>query len=307
MYDSVTLFAPVHDPARLVSSLEDVQERYIQRTGEMILTGRSRNLYIKTSGSGVTVNGSLSRYWLGSNVLAPTFSDCREALRQLEEELGSSMATMSVYRLDIAATLNMKHPCPRYLRMFGSLPRFKRFERDKGLLYKTKRRELDFYDKRAEARSRKEALPKCFNGRNALRYELRYRQFLKEQFGGKVTAERLVDVDFFRDVVQRWVSSYHAVDKHPGTLAVSLDMTSPKSFGTSLERFAIDQLGGEAAILEDLSICRDAGEVSRVNYSRIRAKIARLCRNSALEHREEPIRELDTAVLREAERLQECA
>lgn len=307
MYDSVTLFAPVHDPARLVSSLEDVQERFIQRTGETILTGRSRNLYIKTSGSGVTVNGSLSRYWLGSNVLAPTFSDCREALRQLEEELGSSMTNMSVYRLDIAATLNMKHPCPRYLRLFGTLPRFKRFERDKGLLYKTTRRELDFYDKRAEARSRKEALPTCFNGRNALRYELRYRKNLKEQFGGKVTAERLADIDFFRNVVQRWVSSYYAIDKQLGTLAVSLDMTSPKSFGTSLECFAIEQLGGEAAILEELSICRDTGKVSRVNYARIRAKIARLCKGSGLAHREGPIWELDTAVFQEAARLQECA
>ena len=303
MYDTLTLFAPVDDPARVVSGLEDVQERHIHNTGEVILTGRYRNLIIKTSGSGVIVNGSLSRFRFGSNLIAPSFSNCREALGELEEGLGSSLEAMQVYRLDIAATLNVKHPCPRYLRMFGNLPRFKRFQRDAGLLYKTKRRELDFYDKRAEARSRKEALPTCFRGRNALRYELRYRQQLTEQFGGKVTAERLVEPGFFRTMIQRWESSYHAIHKQAGTIALDLDTTNPRSFGASLERFAIEQLGGEAVILEELRLRRDMGEIDRLNYSRLQGRIARLCRCPKSPRGNDPISELDTAIAQEAERL----
>lgn len=272
-------------------------------TGEVILIGRYRNLHIKTSGSGVTVNGSLSRYWFESNALTPGFGDCREALDELAEGLGSSMSAMQVYRLDIAATLKVRHPCPRYLWMFGNMPRFSRFQRAGGLLYKTKRRELDFYDKRAEARSRKEPLPACFDGWQTLRYELRYKQQLMEQFGGKVTADRLIEAGFFRTLVQRWESSYQRIHKQVGTLALNLDTSNPKSFGTSLEHFGIEHLGGEAAVLKELQLRRDMGEIHRLNYSRMRARVTRLCRNSNNQQRNDPISELDTVIAQEAERL----
>jgi hypothetical protein len=301
VYDSLTLFVPVDDPARLVSNLENVEERHIQRTGEVIMTGRCGGLYVKTSGSGITVNGSLSRYWLGSNFMAPTFNDCREALHRLEEELGSSLAAMPVYRIDVSATLNLKHPCLRYLKMFGNLPRYKRLERNGGLLYKTKRRELDFYDKKAEARRRKEAGPPCFNGRNALRYELRYRNQLKEQLGEKVTAQRLIEPDFYREIVRRWEQAYHAVHKQARTVIAQMDTASPKRFGASLERLAVEHLGGEVAVLEELRIRRDAGEIDRLIYSRLQTRVARLCRTDA-GGTEELIEELDTAICLEVER-----
>ncbi len=303
MYDSLTLFAPVADPARTVSALADVEERHVHRTGEVILTGRCRGLYVKTSGSGITISGSLSRYWHGTNVMAPALHECREALLRLEEELGASLDTMQVYRLDVATTLSMKHPLPRYLRMFGSLPRFKRLERNGGLLYRTQRRELDFYDKWAEAKSRKEALPNCFNGRHALRYELRYRRQLKEQFGERVTAARLIAPNFFREIVRRWEGSYHAVHKQAGALALHLDTASPKSFAASLERIAIEKLGGEVAVLEELQLRRECGEIDRLTYSRLRARVIRECGSSTTGDRDNPIHELDSALALETARL----
>lgn len=275
----------------------------MRSTGAVTLRGNYRGLFIKTSGSGVTVSGSLSKYWSGSNVIAPTFYECREALQGLEEKLGSSLGAMRVYRIDIAATLNMKHPYQCYLGRFGQLSRFRRFDQNGGLLYKTQRRELIFYDKQAEVRIRKATLPKCFNGRYALRYELRYRQQLREQFGGTVTAERLIDPGFFRDVVRRWETCYDAIQKQTGTLAMGLETSNVKSFAQSLERAGIERLGGEVALLEELRLRRIAGEVDRLNYSRIRAKIIRLCRQPEPVQCGDYIRELDAAILEESGRL----
>ena len=298
MIDTVTLWLETRD-ALGVKFLGDAREQVSLETGEVRVFGSYKNLRVHCNSSGISLKGSLSKYELGDNLQRLTRGKVQMAIERLCDETLLNWKRAKVYRLDVGTCLVVKQPCSTYLRGLGELPRFQRCEQgDNSLLYVTSTKALSFYDKVREVRRKQERLPSVFEGLNVLRYEIQFRNRLKDVFRvPEIFAETLYNETFYIQALTMWKDAYFAIKKQ-GKVKFNPEMLktlSVKKLESSLAAIALRELG-EREVLAMIQAARKDGLLTKIQAARLRAKVRELATLPAIIEPSEAMLELDAKV-----------
>jgi hypothetical protein len=298
MIDTVTMWLETKDALK-VKFLDNAREQVSLETGEVSVFGNHKNFRVHCNASGISLKGSLSKYELGDNLQRLTRGKVQMAIERLCDETSLNWKRAKVYRLDVGTCLVVKQPCSTYLRGLGELPRYQRCEQgDNSLLYVTSTKALSFYDKIKEVRRKQERLPSVFEGLNLLRYEIQFRNRLKDVFKvPEIFAESLYNETFYIQALTMWKDAYFAIQKQ-GKLRFNPEMLKTlnvKKLESSLAAIALRELG-EREVLAMIQAARKGGLLTKIQAARLRAKVRELATLPAIIEPSEVMLELDAKV-----------
>jgi len=302
MYDTIHLWLSKEQAgnknllATLPYSLNNLT-KHDKENGQLYFTGSFKNYKAVLSDTGISLRGSLAKYFLPDNFHTLTRSDSKRAIEQMADELHLPIMDAKVTRIDFAQNFLMRHTPEAYYSYLGESQYYKRKPNEKSLYYTNGLRTKLFYYKVAEGKASKMKLPDVWNGQNVLRYELRYTARLSKEFNlPEVTASTLHDEKFYMALVDRWIKEYEQINKlHQ--INLNLDkMSSPKDFRKALELFAVNVIGQDKIIqmVEDMRLKNTFDKPEY--YSRLKKDIKELCKTPDITTSSEMVAELDKKI-----------
>src|SRR5271157_4804561 len=152
MIDTLTLWLDTKEAEKAVSRLTGQMETINRHTGETTLKGQLGSLRVKITGQGISVNGSLPRFFYGNNAMSLKRDTTKQAIEKMSDELHLPMNQAKVSRLDIAENIMIEKPVIAYLPQFVSAPYLNKdsYCNGEGVLFKNRQKALAFYDKPKE-------------------------------------------------------------------------------------------------------------------------------------------------------------
>lgn len=302
MIDTVTLFLETYDTAKAEAVLSKQSQTVNQETGEVTVYGNLESLRVKITGQGVSVNGSLPRYFHGSNALDLTRIDTGRAIEKISDGLHLPMEQAKVYRLDAAQNLKMRKPVIEYLPQLINAPYLKRSEYGDGntVYFSNGKRALVFYDKISSVTAKHEAMPDNFTGANILRYENRLLRAVAQQFRRKeVLAGDLSQEAFFNRIIDKWRADYFTINK--ARRPSDINLHSAKKLETSLARHGLKECGGHNSLMSMIKAEQKKGRIVKMQAQRMREKVKALAIAPCNEEKTDDIAELDEKINQAAE------
>ncbi len=122
-------------------------------------------------------------------------------------------------------------------------------------------------------------IPEVFQGRNVLRYELRFTSRLKQQFGSEIKALDLYNENFYIEIVNRWQKAYFEIRKLNRFKMDSIKIENVKGLLNQLALIGLETVGGEQAVIEMLENERESGTLDRFQFKRFKDKVTALTSN----------------------------
>lgn len=301
MYDTINLSLPIDrvgnfDYLKTIEHISNITE-HLKEDGQVYVSGNLKNLRVSLSGQGIYLKGSLAKYFLPDNLHTLTRSDSKRAIEQLSDELHLPMNESIVKRIDFSENFLMNHNPEFYYKYLGDCNHYNRLTQERSLYYSNNLRTKLFYNKIAEAKHSRLAIPEVWGNQNVLRYELRFLGRLPKQFNiSEVKAELLSDERFYMNLFDRWHSEYQSIDKI-NTINFNLNnMNSPKDFMKKLQLYAISNIGQDR-IMAEIEHLRASKKFDKPEYySRLKKDIKQICSLPNLTESSELIDELDKKI-----------
>ena len=300
MFDTINLWLPIDDAGihnfdKSIKSLNQINE-CINDDGQVSIHGNLNNYKVKLSGKGVSLKGSLAKYYLPDNFHTLTRSDTARAIEKLSDEINLPIHLAKVCRIDFAQNLIMNYEPQAYYSFLGECQYYKRQKWENSLYYKNENRTKLFYNKIKEGKSKGLKLPDVWNGQNVLRYEMRFTKRIKKQFNQlEINASNLSDEKFYMKIFDKWMDEYTAINKINNLKFDLSKMKSPKDYLNNLllRQILID---GQDKIMQEIEDLRHLKIFEKPEYySRLKKQIKQLCK-SQLTASSELIFELDKKI-----------
>ena len=319
VYDTINLYLETSgiQIADLLIKLDWYNEPKVGiRSGNLTVVGGIENqstenrnigkMYIRFSDTypqKLSVSGSLAKFHYGDNLQKLTRSETRKAIEKLSERLSVNLKPAKVQRLDLGANLFMNRPCSEYQSLLNEVPRMLRStvsSKSNSVYFTNSQRTIILYDKIADCRRLKEEIPELFNGRNVLRYELRFMKNIPVQFKGQtITAETLYSEPFYIEILNRWRESYFSISRNEGfKMKEDIDIHKPQDLLKHFAAIGIQQLG-TGKVLDMLDNSRQSGKLTKMQVHRLKAKVKEITSTPELVEPNDCIKELDKKVNRE--------
>lgn len=219
------------------------------RTSQGIV-GTLDSMKVQLTQEHVTVRGSLPKFLRGNNIEPMTVSDTAEAIQRLEGRLGFAIQDGRLRQLEIGTAIPVDCPSPWYTSTWGPLSRFERVTFGNGgtVLYRTRPRSIQGYDKEAESSRKLHQVPEAYRDLHLIRLEYKLICDIAETFGRPLFIRDLLDADVVHELMNDWLHFYFAIKKYPKTfVAVN---GKKRDLYNSLVAFGVDCLGG----LENLTL-----------------------------------------------------
>ncbi|MFY9151773.1 MAG: phage/plasmid replication protein [Prolixibacteraceae bacterium] len=225
--------------------------------------GNLRNLKVRITKSKIKIEGSIHVFCKGNNLESMSFHEFKESLNLLEQMLQLPIENARVSRIDFSGNILLKHPVEAYFTYFGQKSRFRKQVMDNGIMYLSEELGLIFYDKIKELKHKRESIPEYFQGKNVLRFEMRFMRKLGKSFQvPELTVGNLIEPSFFNQLCQRWRQEFKSV---------TMEMISPIGLNPTgskpklLEQLAIRQLHqiGFDNFLNEISAWQTIGEITK--------------------------------------------
>lgn len=224
MFDKVSLFQDGYiirqENPNIIRLFENI-ETTTKQTGDIVICGNIGTMKLIYSSGGLLIRGSLSKYLYGNNIYQLNRDTTGEALEKLSDELHIKINNTRVTGIEFGNTFSMRYTPRTYFSRLGNLARYIRNPfTDDSLYYQTKgkrkNKTLCFYDKAKEMEYKKVDIPKEFENQNLLKYELRLkgnRNISRQMRIEIVTAQTLTDLNFYKRLVEMYISSYKQIRK----------------------------------------------------------------------------------------------
>lgn len=301
MYDTIYLWLPIDragtiDTSKTLQNLSGITE-HIKDDGQVYVSGFLNNYKVNISGQGVSLKGSLAKYFLPDNFHTLTRSDSARAFEMMADELYLPMQKANVSRIDFAQNFLMDFEPEAYYNFLGECQYYERQPQSKSLYYSNGLRQKVFYNKIAEGKANGLILPDVWKGQNVLRYEMRFKSRLPKQFNEpEITASTLSDEKFYMAIFDRWLAEYEAINKlHSINFNLS-DMNSPKDFWKQLNLMAVNMIGQDK-IMQEIENLRHQNAFDKPEYySRLKKEIRELCKTPELTTSSVLVTELDKKI-----------
>ncbi|MDE6138405.1 MAG: hypothetical protein K2F57_02930, partial [Candidatus Gastranaerophilales bacterium] len=293
MYDNIRFWIDRMDIGEEVYKslpyhLTNAKDSVDRETGETKTTGHLANLRVMVNESGMSVQGSLSRfyYWeedngKRGNLYPLDRHGTQKAIEMLSQKFGGvPMQKAKVRALEFGDWMPVSFPVAEYLKCCGGYPRLVRSQFNSETLYykhrgKNQPKILCLYDKKADARAKGYELPQGFEDCNLLKYELRLKGSIGKQLKcEEVTGETLYDRGFYKRISQTYLQEFLKIKKLPQPNSRITE--SIKSVGNAVDALfsrLIRQSGIEVIDLYIEELKSQQTYTDRANYSRVRNKL----------------------------------
>lgn len=300
MYDTINMRLPLSSVSRqnftkTMQHLTNISEHH--SNGLYSVTGYLRNYKVNLTESGLSLKGSLAKYYLLDNFHTLTRADSKRAVEMLSDELHLPIRAADVKRIDFAQNFLMRYKPDAYYPFLGECQYYVRQPISSSLYYSNSVRQKVFYNKIAEGKAKGQRLPEIWSGANVLRFENRSKQRLPELFNRpEIKASTLSDESFYIDVFDRWYNEYEAINK---LNTLNLDMSnlkSPKDFMKQLSLMAVNMIGQDRLMQEIENLRHQKAFTHPEYYSQVKRQIKELCNAPKLTASSELISELDQKV-----------
>ncbi len=298
MYDTVKLWLATNETDKIPDLLKEPKKE-IMHTGEYRHYGNLENLRIGVYQDSLKAEGSLNKFIHGNNLVRLTRKDTEQAIEKLSDSLRLPFHQAKVYRFDLADNFILKRPVSEYLSLLGETRYFIRSTYKKqGLNYSNCRRSMIFYDKIKELKNKRQAenITEDFQGRNVLRYELRYTKRLKSQFQNEIKAYHLFDENFYIRVINQWAKEYFRINKQKKLKMDTIKMQGVKDLNDQMFLYALESMGGEQVLFEIFESERASGNLDRFKHKRFKDRIKRIVNNPKYFEPNDSILELDQKI-----------
>ncbi len=258
--------------------LDSVAE-HLHEDGQLTITGRLGGLRVSLSRYQMKVGeGSLCKWYLGDNYQTMSRGDVAGAIESLSDALHVPMEKADVCRMDIGQSFVMKCPTSAYLDHLGFLNYSTRLEQPNSLYYQQKDRQLCFYDKNKEQKSRHEAVPELYEGKNVLRYEQRYTSRLSKRLNvPRMTGELLPEPTFYRSLLERWRGDYERIQKINDITLNFRAMRTKRELHKMGVLSLVEKQGGQVAMLEQINEAVKRGDLTRKQAYDLRQEVNAAC------------------------------
>ena len=243
-------------------------------------------------------DGSLCKWYLGSNFQTMGRKDTQRAFEKLSDTLHLPMEKATITRLDLAQNFIVRHPTEVYFSHLGLLTHATRLIEPNGIYYSQNGGRLAFYDKNREQKSKREQIPELYSGKNVLRYEQRYSQRIARQLNVmQVTGAMLYDEAFYIELLNRWKAKYKSIQKINDISLNFAAMKTKKDIYTMGVLSLIEQVGGQICMIEQIAEAQKQGKLTRKQAYDIRQGVNEaMSLKDGLTMRNEAIAELDKKV-----------
>lgn len=276
--------------------LTNVSNNGNNQFGEYV-TGYLDNLKVSISENRVKISdSSLCKYLLGDNFKTLTRGDTKRAIDKISDNLHLPFHLSNITRIDLANNLILQFPEEIYYPYLGEAQYYKRLPQPNGLYYNNQLRQLVFYGKEYEQRVKRQPIPELYKNKNVLRYEIRFKKQLRQQFKKpEITAGLLTDQAFYNDLVSRWKNEYLAIQKINSKLINMKPTGSKKELAENLALFTILELG-QPQVLSKVKEWQISGDISKKQAYDLRTFIKELTKAPINEKGNDLINELNKKV-----------
>lgn len=245
-----------------------------------VIGGHLGSLYVSVSRGGVKVKDSSFCKWiLGDNFKTLTRGDIKRGIEKLSDSLHLPMGKARVTRLDIGQNIVLRNPIEVYLRHLGLLKWTKRLPQPNGLYYTGACFQLAFYDKVKEQRRAGCKIPELYEGKNVLRYEIRFEHKLPKVLNvPEVTGAILYDEEFYISLVQRWRATYADIKKiNDIDLNFGIMTTKRDLYKVGLLTL-VEQRGGQVEFIDQINEAAKRGELTKKQAHDLRDAVNNACK-----------------------------
>jgi hypothetical protein len=276
--------------------LTSVSSHGVNQFGEYI-TGYLDSLKVSISESSVKIkDSSLCKYYLGDNFKTLSRGDTKRAIDQISDSLHLPFQSANITRIDFAKNLIMQFDEKVYYPYLGEAQYYSRLPQNNGLYYNNQLRQLVFYGKEYEQRLKKQLIPELYKNQNVLRYEMRFRKQLRQQFNRpEIIASLLYDEVFYSSLVTRWKDEYLGIQKINSKLINMKPTGSKKELAENLALYTILEIG-QPQILSKLKEWQETNQISKKQAYDLRTFIKELSKTPIDEKGNDLINELNQKV-----------
>lgn len=301
MYDTINLWLPMDkigsfDFSTTLQSLTGITE-HTKDDGQIYVSGYLNNYKVSISAQGVSLKGSLAKYYLPDNFHTLTRSDSARAFEMMADELHLPIQKAKVNRIDFSQNFIMDFEPQAYYNFLGESQYYERQPQSKSLYYTNTLRQKLFYNKIAEGKSKGLKLPDVWKGQNVLRYEMRFTSRLPKQFNqSEIAASKLSDEKFYVALFDKWLAEYEAINKlHTINFNLS-DMNSPKDFWKQMNLMTINMIGQDKIMMEIENLRHQKAFDKPEYYSRLKKEVKELCKTPEMTSASDLVAELDKKI-----------
>jgi hypothetical protein len=246
MFDNVNFYidnGSVENTFSILPYLTDITEKSNARMGYSV-SGKLKNYTVNVYENGISLKGSLSKYYLSNNIQTLTRQATARAIEQMSDELHLDLNDAKVTRLDVSTVIPTKQPPQNYYKHLGVKPYYQRLQATADTLYyNTLKQQLIFYDKTKEAAAKGVELPATLSNTNLLRYELRFMKSLSTKLKTDVKGKTLSDEIFYFNLIERWQKEFESIKKITKINVMIENVKTPKEAQTALFSALLQQSG----------------------------------------------------------------
>lgn len=265
----------------------------------VVVTGDVGNLRVTLNHFQVKVrDGSLCKWYLGSNFKTMGRKDTQMAIERLSDTLHLPIGKAIITRIDVAQNLITRYPPDVYYNHLGLLKYATRLQEPNGIYYSQTGGRLAFYDKCKEQRKKGEDVPELYEGKNVLRYEQRYSKRIAQQMKvPEVTGSMLYDEAFYIGMLNRWRDTYRDIQKvNDVNLNFGVMKTKQQLYRMGVLSL-IKQAGGQLEFITQINEAQKRGELTKKQAFDLRTIVKDVCKiREGLTAPNEAIQELDKKV-----------
>lgn len=268
------------------------------KAGNITISGHvGNNFRVNVSGNGISLKGSLCKFYYGNNFQTLTRSETEKAIENLSDQIHLPIGEAKVSRIDFAENLKVNYTPQIYYSYLGDCQYYDRLSQPQSISYHNRIRSKIFYDKIAESQKKCFTTPFALKKENMLRYELRFTGRLPKQFNRPIiTASLLHNEKFYTGLIKRWEKEYERINKFNIVNLNLLNMSSPKDFFKQMAALKISELG-QANAMQIVEELRARKAFSKPEYySRLKKEIKSLRVNKGFTDRSDLVIELDQKV-----------
>lgn len=306
MYDTVNFWLNRSEAGNLTAStlcLANAKETCNRETGEVWTAGNLENLKVTVSMAGVSIKGSLAKFYLPDNSFTLNRQQVKQAINKLSDILNMDFAAAKITRLDISTNFLMQNEAQRYYNVLGLCTHFNRVQATNNTLYyhckgKEQKRSMIFYNKAREVEERNGVIPDVYKGENLLRYESRWNTRLPQQFKeSEVIGKTLFNERFYSKIVNQWATNYFNIEKRRNINVGAMDKIKTVSDATdficaiALQKLSPDEVQN---ILDDMK--KQKVFTDRTYYIRLKKKLKDIASKTDLTEVDSLVSELDAEI-----------
>lgn len=285
------------NPFFVLPYLNNVEEHNSDKRGYSC-SGELGDYVVYCSQLGISLKGSLAKYYLPSNVFTLTRQTAGEAIEKMSDELHLDIGGAKVTRVDISTIIPTQRQPNNYYSSLGNKARFTRLLTHPDTLYYNQRlRQLIFYDKTKEASTKGAIIPPALNGNNLLRYEMRLlrnpQRLLKSP--EMIRGADLIGQDNYYKLVQLWKREFDDIKKINNIEIMTDSIKTPKD-GIETLLATLLQEKDQSYIDDYLALLRAKDTFADPKYySRLKASLNKI-RQAPTGAKSELMSELETAI-----------